>query len=314
MNPVLGKLPCMTMRDTTIDVQHLGRREYVAVEMLATNAGPVLLDTGPGSTLDTLKAGLAGLGIGVGDLHAILLTHIHFDHAGATGLLLAENPRLTVYVHEIGAVHLVDPSRLVASATRIYGDSMDRLWGKFLPVPESNVHALRGGERLEIGGRRFDVAYTPGHAAHHVSYFDPANGTAYVGDTGGIRVPSLPVRLPVAPPLDFNLEQWLDSIDTILAWKPTRLFSTHFGYAVDPAGELEGLRTGLRQWTELAGQLIAAGHSDETCGDLFNQKIMAWLTERADAAAIREFADFTDFLASFNGIARYWKKKHAQPR
>lgn len=304
----------MTMRDTTIDVQHLGRTEYVAVEMLATNAGPVLLDTGPGSTLDTLTAGLAKLGIGVGDLNAILLSHIHFDHAGATGLLLAENPRLTVYVHEIGAVHLVDPSRLVASATRIYGDSMDRLWGKFLPVPAANVRALRGGERLEIGGRRFDVAHTPGHAAHHVSYFDPANGTAYVGDTGGIRVPSLPVRLPVTPPPDFNLEQWLDSIDAILAWKPTRLFSTHFGYAVDPAGELEDLRAGLRQWTEFAGQLIAAGHSDESCGDLFNQNLMAWLAERADAAAIRAFADFTDFQASFNGIARYWKKKAAEPR
>jgi glyoxylase-like metal-dependent hydrolase (beta-lactamase superfamily II) len=299
------------MRDSTIDVRHLGHKEYVAVEVLATNAGPVLLDTGPGSTLDTLKAGLAGLGIGVGDLHAILLSHIHFDHAGATGLLLAENPRLTVYVHEIGAVHLIEPSRLVASATRIYGDHMDRLWGKFLPVPAANVRELRGGERLEIGGRRFDVAYTPGHAVHHVSYFDPANGTAYIGDTGGIRVPFLPVRLPVAPPPDFNLEQWLDSIDTILAWAPTRLFSTHFGYAADPAGQLDALRAGLRDWTELAGKLIATGHDDASCGELFNQNVTSWLAERADAAALREFADFSDFRASFNGIARYWKKKTA---
>lgn len=304
----------MTMPDTTIDVQHLGRQRFVAVEVLATPAGPVLLDTGPGSTLDTLKAGLKALGIGVADLHGILLSHIHFDHAGATGLLVAENPRLTVHVHEIGAVHLIDPSRLVASATRIYGDNMDRFWGKFLPVPAANVRDLRGGERIDVGGRRFEVAYTPGHAVHHVSYFDPANGTAYVGDTGGIRIPSLPFRLPVAPPPDYHLEQWLQSLDTILAWKPTRLFSTHFGYGDDAAGQLEELRRGLHHWTDLAAQLLASGHSDESCADQFNRTLMTWLAERADPAAIREFADFSDFRASFNGIARYLKKKTAPPR
>ena len=301
----------MPLTDTTIDVKHLGREAYVAVEVLATAAGPILVDTGPGSTLETLKAGLTGLGIGVRDLHAILLSHIHFDHAGATGLLLAENPAITVYVHEIGAVHLIDPARLVASATRIYGDNMDRYWGKFLPVPAANVRELRGGERLDVGGRRFEVGYTPGHAVHHVSYFDPANRTAYVGDTGGIRVPSLPVSLPVAPPPDFNLEQWLESIDTILAWKPARLFSTHFGYRDDPVTQLGDLRRGLIQWTELAHRLLATGQSDETCAAQFNTTLMAWLADRGEAAAIKEFADFSDFRASFNGIARYWKKRPA---
>ncbi len=304
----------MTIHDTTIDVQHLGRKGFVAVEVLATSAGPVLLDTGPGSTLDTLKAGLADLGIGVGDLHAILLSHIHFDHAGATGLLLAENPRITVYVHEIGAVHLIDPTRLVASATRIFGDNMDRLWGKFLPVPAAAVRDLRGGERLTIGGRHFDVAYTPGHAVHHLSFYDPANGTAYVGDTGGIRVPALPTRVPVTPSPDFNLEQWLGSIGTILAWKPSRLFSTHFGYATDPASQLEELRRGLHQWSELVGQLLSAGSSDQTCADQFNKIVMGWLGERAPADAVKEFAEFSDFRANFYGIARYWKMKTAPPR
>ena len=239
---------------------------------------------------------------------------IHLDHAGATGLLVAENPRITVYVHEIGAVHLIDPSRLVKSATRIYGDNMDRFWGKFLPVPAANVRDIRDGERLDIGGRRFEVAYTPGHAVHHVSYFDPANRTAYVGDTGGIRVPSLPITLPVTPPPDFSLEQWLESIGKILAWKPARLFSTHFGYRDDPAVQLEDLRRGLVEWSQLAQRLLATGQSNEACAAAFNTTVMAWLADRGEAAAITEFANFSDFRASFNGIARYWKEKTAPPR
>jgi glyoxylase-like metal-dependent hydrolase (beta-lactamase superfamily II) len=145
----------------------------------------------------------------VTDLHAVLLSHIHFDHAGAIGLLAREHPGLTVYVHERGAPHLIDPARLVASATRIYGDRMDSLWGEFLPVAEGQIRPLAGGEQIGLGGRRFEVAYTPGHASHHVAYFEAEAATAYVGDTGGIRVPALPYAMPVSPPPDFNLEDWL---------------------------------------------------------------------------------------------------------
>ena len=304
----------MPLSDITIDVQHLGRQANVAVEVLATPAGPVLLDVGPGSTLDTLKAGLAAMGTSVGDLHAILLTHIHFDHAGATGLLVAENPRLKVHVHEIGAVHLIDPTRLVKSATRVFGDNMDRFWGKFLPVPAANIHELRGGERIDVGGRGFEVAYTPGHAVHHVSYFDPSNGTAYVGDTGGIRVPALPATLPVTPPADFNLEYWLASIDTILAWHPRRMFSTHFGYHDDPEAQMDELRHGLGRWTGLARQLLATGESPEVCADQFNRAVIAWLPANAGEAAINHVADFSDFRASFYGIAQYWKRKAGPAR
>jgi glyoxylase-like metal-dependent hydrolase (beta-lactamase superfamily II) len=304
----------MPLNDTTIDVHFLGRVAYVASEVLVTPAGPVLLDTGPGSTLPALKAGLAELGLGVGDLHAILLSHIHFDHAGATGLLVEENPKLAVYVHEMGAVHLADPAKLIASATRVFGDNMDRFWGKFLPVPSANLRILRGGESLDVGGRRFDVAYTPGHASHHVVYFDPANGTAYTGDCAGIRVPSMPVTLPVTPPPDFSLEAWLATIDRIEAWRPRRLFSTHFGYDDDPVRRLADLRRGLAEWALLARQLLATGESDQVSADRFHQSVLDSLASRAPAEAIKNYSGFADFRASFNGIARYWKKKDAPPR
>ena len=177
-------------------------------------------------------------------MRALLLTHIHLDHAGATGVLVRENPELKVYVHERGAPHLVDPSRLLASATRLYGDRMEMLWGEVTAVPAANVVALTGGERIDVVGRPFDVAYTPGHAVHHVSYLDPATGTAYVGDTAGIRVNSLPFALPPAPPPDIDLEAWKESLARIRAWAPERLFVTHFGPLDDVSGTWRSSRRG----------------------------------------------------------------------
>lgn len=302
----------MPFNDTTIDVEHLGRQQYVAVELLRTSAGPVLLDTGPGSTLDTLEAGLASAGTRVEELHAVLLSHIHFDHAGATGLLVERNPSLTVYVHERGARHLADPTKLVASATRIYGDKMDRLWGRFLPVPQSNLRPLTGGETVSIGDRTFAVAATPGHASHHVSYYEAATGTAYVGDTGGLRVPALPVTLPVTPPPDFDFEAWTDSLDCIASWAPSRLFCTHFGFSSDVPAHLADLRRGLIEWTTLARDLIAQDLSDEARADEFHRTILAGLEPQATPEAIAAFSSFADFRASYHGLARYWQKRSEQ--
>ena len=299
----------MTLTDTTIDVRHLGRVASVASQLLATDAGPVLLDTGPGSTLSTLKAELARLGVAVADLHAILLSHIHFDHAGATGLLVEENPELTVYVHELGAKHLIDPAKLVASATSIFGDNMDRLWGRFLPVPAAQIRALHGGETIQLGGRRFEVLHTPGHAVHHVSYFDVADRTAYIGDTGGLRLPVLPVTLPVTPPPDFNLEAWLASLDRIEAWAPRRLFSTHFGFDDDPITHFADLRRGLRDWAETARTLLAQDLPDGVRAERFSDYVAARLADHAEPAAVRSLAEFSDLRTNYNGLARYWRKK-----
>lgn len=299
----------MAPPDTTIDVLHQGRVAYVAVHVLATERGPVLVDTGPGSTLPRLRAELARLGHAVTDLHAVLLSHIHFDHAGAIGLLAREHPGLTVYVHQRGGPHLVDPSRLVASATRIYGDRMDSLWGPFLAVPEAQLRPLAGGETLELGGRTFEVADTPGHASHHVAYYERAAATAYVGDTGGIRVPSLPYAMPVTPPPDFDLEGWLSSIRRIRAWKPGRLFCTHFGFSTNPGEHLRRLEEGLTTWAAAARRSLQRDATDAERAEAFHAEVVDWLRDKATPEQIQTYAGFADFRASWHGLARYWRKR-----
>lgn len=299
--------------DFTIDVEHQGRKAYVAVQVLATDRGPVLIDTGPASTLPALEAGLAARGLGVRDLQAVLLSHIHLDHAGAAGVLARSNPELAVYVHERGAPHLVDPSKLLASATRIYGDRMDSLWGPFLPIAPGRVVGLAGGETLEIGGRRFEVIYTPGHASHHVSYLESATATAYIGDTGGIRVPSLLRALPVTPPPDFDLERWTASLDALTAWGPRRLFRTHYGFDSDPMASLAELRQGLTEWADSARLLLDDRTlSDAERAERFQAGILAWLAGKATAAELATYAGFADFRASYHGLARYWEKRGAR--
>ncbi|HEY5334290.1 MAG TPA: MBL fold metallo-hydrolase, partial [Solirubrobacterales bacterium] len=217
-----------------IDVRHLGRERVIG----CWEVDGILIDPGPQSSMDTLLEEL-------GDLtpRAILLTHIHLDHAAATGAMVELWPDLQVYVHVRGARHMVDPSRLLASAARLYGDRMKELWGRIVPVPEANVTVLEGGERI-LG---MEVAHTPGHASHHVSYLHRDTGTAFVGDVAGCRI--MPSNLTIAPtpPPDIDIEQWEASLDLIGAWRPTRLALTHFGTVAEPAAQLETVRRRLRE-------------------------------------------------------------------
>ena len=203
-----------------LDLHFLGVPHVIATAVLHGAGGVALIDPGPSTTLPVLKAELEQAGISLSDLRALLLTHIHLDHAGATGTLVHEIPGLRVYVHERGAPHLVNPEKLIASAERLYGDDMDRLWGEVRPVPQDALIALQGGERISAGGRDLEVAYTPGHASHHVSYFNPDTGFAFVGDTAGIRRNPGGYVLPPTPPPDIDLEQWRDSLDRIGRWRP----------------------------------------------------------------------------------------------
>ncbi|MFM8567827.1 MAG: MBL fold metallo-hydrolase [Gemmatimonadota bacterium] len=295
----------MTSRDLTIDLLHLGRPQSVACRVLHTAVGPVLIDPGPGSTLATLTAGLAAAGIALTDLHAVLLTHIHFDHAGVTGSLVAAHPGLTVHVHEVGARHLADPSRLIASATRIYGDRMAALWGPLLPVPVDRLHVLRGGESLRIGDRPFAVRYTPGHAGHQVTYLDETDGTAYVGDTAGIRLPPVHIVLPVTPPPDVDLVAWRASLETIEALSPARLFLTHYGPSEDPSAHLDALRAGLDAWEARAEALLVDEASDAERADRFHAWVLASIEDRLTLEQRQAVAAFSDFRASFHGLVRY---------
>jgi glyoxylase-like metal-dependent hydrolase (beta-lactamase superfamily II) len=231
-----------------IDVFHQGREQVICVWQV----DDVIVDPGPESTMDTLLDAL-----GDEEPRALLLTHIHFDHAGAAGALVRRWPDLEVWVHEVGARHLVDPTRLVASAKRLYGDEFERLWGEVVPIPEQNLRVLRGGESLD----GWDVAYTPGHARHHVSYRHAGSGWVFPGDTAGVRLPPGELLLAPTPPPDFDLDGWLRSIDAIAAWEPETLAITHFGDYRDVAEHLARLREALRHWSEVAGGTDRDGYA-----------------------------------------------------
>ncbi|MEO7135764.1 MAG: MBL fold metallo-hydrolase, partial [Vicinamibacterales bacterium] len=209
----------MTLSIEFIDLVFLGTPRVIATALLDGPDGVVLIDPGPTSCLPALEAGLRDRGLALRDVRALLLTHIHLDHAGASGTIAERVPGVRVYVHERGAPHMIDPTKLLASATRLYGERMDLLWGEFQPVPADRVAVLRGGERLELAGTKLNVAYTPGHAKHHVSYLDEQTAVAYVGDTAGVRVSGDYLIAPTPPP-DIDIEAWQESITTIEAWQP----------------------------------------------------------------------------------------------
>ncbi len=298
-----------TPADTAlIDLEYLGRKRYIACALLQGD-GPVIIDPGPTVSLPTLEKGLRAAGLSIDDLAGVLLTHIHLDHAGATGTIVRRNPRLTVYVHRRGARHMIDPERLLASAKRLYGRHMDALWGEFLGVPQDNVRSLSGGETLALAGRRFEVAYTPGHASHHVSYLDTSNGTAFVGDTAGIRISNHPFVLPVTPPPDVDLEAWETSLAKIEAWKPERLFVTHFGPANGVAEHLAQFRRRLAEWAEAVRADLAGGGDDRTCVNAFTERVVDQLTRELAEQEVPLYQQGGAPGMSWHGLARYWKKQ-----
>ena len=242
---------------TLIDVKHLDTPEVIASALLESQGELALIDPGPTSRLGNLEAGLDALGLSVSDLTMILLTHIHLDHAGATGTLVRKNPSLQVVVHERGTPHLVDPSRLIKSATRVFGSEMERMWGNFESVPSDRITSLQGGETVLLGNRRLEVVYTPGHASHHVSYFDESTGVAFVGDIGGIRMSNRACVLPVTPPPEVNLEEWMSSIEKIREWQPELLFLTHFGAAYPVDEHFDLLITEFQVWSDRVQKQLA---------------------------------------------------------
>jgi glyoxylase-like metal-dependent hydrolase (beta-lactamase superfamily II) len=230
-----------------IDVMHLGNPRVIA----CWEHEGVLIDPGPESCIDTLLAALDG------PPRAVLLTHIHFDHAGATGALVERWPDLLVHVHRRGARHLQDPERLVASATRIYGEEgMRELWGRVVPVPEANLHPLDGGETV-LGDYR--VEYTPGHASHHVCYLHEPSGTALCGDVAGVRIEPLDMVIAPTPPPDIDVPLWDRSMQVVRDWRPAMLALTHFGAVEDADRQLEECHEALHLQAEKAAALDLAG-------------------------------------------------------
>ena len=287
------------------DLDFQGLHRIIATATLHGPDGVTVVDPGPSSTLAGLRRHLASIGATVADVSALFITHIHLDHAGASGTLLRENPRIKVYVHEIGAPHMVDPSRLLASAGRLYGDGMDRLWGEVAPVPAAALVALKGGERINAGGRTWDVAYTPGHASHHVSYFSADAGIAFVGDTAGVQVVPGGFVLPPTPPPDIDLPVWSRSLDVIEQWRPETLFLTHFGPSGQTGSHLSELRDHLQLVERLARDVIAATSDEAAREAQFIDAIRREIGRRATADDLRIYEMAGRFDLNWRGIARY---------
>jgi glyoxylase-like metal-dependent hydrolase (beta-lactamase superfamily II) len=294
---------------TLLDVNWTGRPRSIAAALLESDGQRAIVDPGPGSTLATLRELLQSRGIGVADLNAILLTHIHLDHAGATGSLVRENPRLAVYVHQLGAPHMSDPSKLLASAARLWPDTLQELFGETLPVPAENLRILQGGETLKVGARKLDVVYTPGHASHHVSYFDDAEGVAFVGDTTGVHIENAPYILPATPPPDIDLEIWDKSMDTILARRPARLCLTHFGYSDHPAAHIAEFRERLHRWAEVAAECQRSAPNEAAALETFVARSRREMQERLGDAEAEHHAFTAGLNLSFLGLARYLRKR-----
>jgi glyoxylase-like metal-dependent hydrolase (beta-lactamase superfamily II) len=291
-----------------IDLDFLGVPRVIATVVLDGPGGVALIDPGPSTTLPSLRTRLEAQGRAIRDVTAVILTHIHLDHAGVTGTLVRENPKIRVFVHKVGAPHLVNPEKLLASATRLYGADMDRLWGEFRPVPAEAITALEGGERIDAGGRSLEVAYTPGHASHHVSYFTA--GIAFVGDTAGIRLRTGGYVLPPTPPPDIDLEAWRASFARISAWNPETLFLTHFGPSSPPAPHLGALADHLELTLHLVQASLARDESDESREAWFVDELRRELRRQTSEADAQAYEVAGRFDLSWRGLARYWRKQN----
>ena len=290
-----------------IDLQFRGSPRVIATAILQGADGVTLIDPGPTSCLPVLESGLRDRGLTLRDVRTVLLTHIHLDHAGATGTIAERVPGVGVYVHARGAPHMIDPARLLASATRLWGDRMDAVWGAFQPVPAANVSVLQGGERLELAGRAIRVAYTPGHAKHHVSYLDEHAGMAYVGDTAGVRVGDY--LIAPTPPPDIDIEAWQQSLNTIDAWQPVSLFLTHFGPVSPGRAHLARFRTTVATAAETSREMIAAGGSDEELSRRFTERMRQDVRKALPEHEARVAELAAPFDQLWQGLARYWQKK-----
>ena len=293
------------------DLHFLGRPAIIATAILRGPDGVALIDPGPATTLETLRAALRQKGIQFGDLRQLLLTHIHLDHAGGTGTIVRENPSIEVWVHERGAPHMEDPARLLASATRLYGEAdMARLWGEFLAVPGANLRPLAGGETIIAAGRELQVAYTPGHASHHVSFFDLASRVAFVGDTAGIRRGSGSYVMPPTPPPDIDLEAWRESEERIIAWEPDMLFMTHFGPFHGARLQFQQLRDNIAQWNRIVTRLIAdARLTEEQRQSMFVEQAHRELRRAVGEEEADQYGRAGRLDYSWQGLARYWRKR-----
>ncbi|GGI85359.1 MBL fold metallo-hydrolase [Deinococcus wulumuqiensis] len=294
----------------TIDLNFQDTPGVIAASVFDTGDGLALIDSGPTSTLPALEEGLHRFGAELRDLRHILLTHIHFDHAGAAGTLLSRVPRARVYVHERGAPHLARPEKLVASATQIYGDQMERLWGEMRPIDPERMQVLSGGEFWRTGSAEMRALYTPGHAVHHLAYH--VGDELFVGDVGGVRLAAAQTPRAPTPPPDIDLERWRESVATLRDLDARTLHLAHFGSYPQEARHWDGL---LEKMDVDAGWVrggLEAGRGFESISEEVTERLLDELAqEGAELPARYEFA--CPPWMSVQGLMRYWTRRAARP-
>ena len=296
----------------TIDLLFLDQPEVIAAFLLRGRDEAALVEVGPASTIGTLLAAVDRAGAPRESVRHLLVTHVHLDHAGAAGRLLEYLPNARVYAHEIGVPHLVDPSRLVASAARIYGTMMDRLWGQITPVPPDRLTALHDGQQLAVAGRLLDVLYTPGHARHHVAFHDVETGVIFTGDAAGVRIEGCSYVRPPTPPPDLDLDLWEATLDRLAALDAPAFYLTHFGRCEGTAEHLAQLRGRLRAWERVVLEELRAGRDQAAVALALQRLGDEELARIADPATIQRYESASSYVMNAGGYIRYLGKRYPE--
>jgi len=298
-----------------LDTMYQGEPGVIASYLLTGPDGLALVDVGSGASVNQLLAGVRESGFDPEQIQHLVLTHVHLDHAGASGILTRLLPRAHVYVHRIGAPHLIDPTKLISSATRIYGDRMRQLWGEMEPVPAGRITRLDDGAVLRVGSRTLTALYTPGHAVHHLAFHDAARREIFTGDVAGVRLQGMDFVRPPTPPPDLSLEDWNASLDRLAALDAVRLFLPHFGPATGVPEHFAQLRHHLAEWGELLLPAIRDNAPDATLASILATHADAQVARAShgmDEIAVRRYELATNYLMSAQGYARYYRKYHPE--
>ena len=296
-----------------LDHHFRGSPGVIASYLVADRDALTLIETGPASTMETLLAGVRQAGFDAEQIERIVVTHIHLDHAGGAGALLRRLPRARLYVHPVGAPHLIDPSKLMASATRIYGELMGPLWGEMLPVPVDRLDILPDSATLTTGRRTLRAYDTPGHANHHLVLHDPDTGAVFTGDVAGVRLDGTRLVRPPTPPPEFSPEKWQSSLATLRALAPRRLYLTHFGAYDDVNWHLNELLARVWFWAGLVGGRLATGEEPGATAEALRSVEDVILAQSGDPTLLRRYEEAGNYRMSVDGIARWWRKRGEQP-
>jgi glyoxylase-like metal-dependent hydrolase (beta-lactamase superfamily II) len=288
----------------TLDLNFLNVPQAIAAYLIETSAGPILIESGPYSTHDHLQQEIKRVGFAPADIRHVLLTHIHFDHAGAAWAFAEQGA--TIYVHPAGAPHLAQPEKLWNSAQRIYGNEMDRLWGKMQPIAPQQLHEVAHEEALTFGDTTLTAYHTPGHATHHIAY--QLDDLIFTGDVGGVRISGGLVEPPCPPP-DINVEDWQASIELLRGLRPSALYLTHFGRVDHPADHCDRLHKQLTNWADWVRAKMKAGQSAEETVPQFTEYVANQLrAQGASEEQIKQYEAANPSWMSVAGLMRYWKK------